>query len=69
MKTYYIVEAVGRLNRKEFEAYVEWYITQKKLIGKLRNLLPQYTIDQNIKHHPLWIAIEAGISVEIIHNN
>ncbi len=49
------------LTRDELIRFLCEYITDNKLEGKVRNLLPQYTVLQNVRHHPVRIALELGL--------
>lgn len=49
------------LTRDELIRYLCEYITDNELEDKIRNLLPQYTVLQNVRHHPVRIALEIGL--------
>jgi hypothetical protein len=52
-------------NRQEMIDYFVNYITVNNLKTRLRNILPNYTIEQNCKHHVIRIARECGFIVTI----
>jgi hypothetical protein len=52
-------------NRQEMIDYFVNYIHMNNLKTRLRNLLPQYTVRDNCRHHVVRIAIECGFQVTI----
>lgn len=49
------------LTRDELIRFLCEYITDNGLEDRICNLLPRYTVLQNVRHHPVRIALELGL--------
>lgn len=56
------------LDREQFVKYLCEYIDEYNLAPYLRNVLPNYTVLQNVMHHPVRIAREIGLNVTVKHH-
>lgn len=58
------MEYVRFNNINEVRLFMTNYIIINNLKYRLRNILPQYTVEQNIRHHVNHIAKECGFIIK-----
>lgn len=59
----YLVDGTLEFTRNEMVDFLIDYIYENELVGKLGNLLPAHTVEQNAKHHAVRLMREIGFEV------
>ena len=63
----YLIDNTLELTREELIQFTVDFIYDNELEGSLRNLLPNYTVEENVRHHAVRILREIGFEVASYH--